>query len=189
MGDIEARGRKRAKRRNVKKLVLGTVGIAGLLGIALVAPNVLTGMKKLGLIPTGREKEVINRARDRLLKQGLLKREDGFLRLTIRGEIELRTTELKEATATPKRWDGRWRILIFDIPEHRRGTRDQIRRALVSIGFVQLQQSVWAYPYDCEDFIALLKADLHVGKDMLYMIVDELEGGHRLKQQFGLDDR
>jgi DNA-binding transcriptional regulator PaaX len=35
-----------------------------------------------------------------------------------------------------KKWDGKWRVLIFDIPETRRFDRDNIRRALISIGFM-----------------------------------------------------
>jgi len=54
------------------------------------------------------------------------------------------------------------------------------------IGFVHLQDSVWTYPYDCEDLIVLLKADFKIGKDILYMIVDELEGDWRLRKEFGL---
>ena len=88
--------------------------------------------------------------------------------------------------ARPKRWDRKWRILIFDIPEYRKGLRDKIRRTLGVIGFVRLQDSVWVYPHDCEDLIAFLKADFRVGKDMLYMIVEELEGDGHLKRHFGL---
>ena len=85
-----------------------------------------------------------------------------------------------------KRWDGKWRILIFDIPERRKILREKIRNTLHSVGFVRLQDSVWAYPYDCEDFVALLKADFRVGNDLLYMIVEELEGGRRLQEQFDI---
>ena len=76
--------------------------------------------------------------------------------------------------------------MIFDIPEYRKTLRPQIRRSLQTVGFIRLQDSVWIYPYDCEDFIVLLKAELKIGKDILYMIVDELEGDTRIKEQFGL---
>lgn len=54
------------------------------------------------------------------------------------------------------------------------------------IGFVRLQDSVWVYPYDCEDFIALLKAELKVGKDVLYAIVDTIEFDKHIRRHFGL---
>ncbi|MBI5004024.1 CRISPR-associated endonuclease Cas2 [Candidatus Kaiserbacteria bacterium] len=185
MGKIEESGRKRKRRKDVTSFVLGTVALTGMLGVAMVAPNVLSAMGKLGLVPGRRQKEIINRARDRLVRDGLLER-DGFkLKLTSKGEAVLRRLEARDfASQAPKRWDGKWRVLIFDIPEYRKGLRDKVRRALRSIGFVRLQNSVWAYPYDCEDLIALLKADFKVGKDMLYMIVEELEGDWHLKKYF-----
>lgn len=80
-------------------------------------------------------------------------------------------------------------MLIFDIPEYRKGLREKIRRSLIAVGFERLQDSVWVYPYDCEDFIMLLKADFKVGKDMLYMVVDELEYDLPLRRRFGLRSR
>src|SRR3989338_8430429 len=174
MGNLEASGRQKTRRKNITPFVLGAVGGAGILGLAVVAPNVLGAMGKLGLMPGRRQKEIINRARDRLLKQGLLRREHGFLRLTPKGPDKFRLLQARESAMTrPRRWDRRWRVLIFDIPAYSKSMRDKIRRAVESIGSVRLQDSVWVYPYDCEDLITLLKADFRIGKDILYMIVDE----------------
>ena len=187
MGTLEASGRVKTKRKNITSFILGAVGIAGVLGLAMVAPNVLGAMDKLGFMPGKRQKEIVNRARDRLLRQGLLQRENGFLRLTAKGHAALHLLQARDfRSKKPRRWDGKWRILIFDIPEYRRALRNKIRQTLLAIGFVRLQDSVWIYPYDCEDFVALLKADFKVGKDVLYMIVEELEGNRYLKHHFNL---
>ena len=82
--------------------------------------------------------------------------------------------------------DKKWRVLAFDIKEYRRDTRDKLRKTLVSIGFERLQNSVWIYPYDCEDLIALAKADLRIGADVLYMIVERLEHDKHLREHFSL---
>ncbi len=87
----------------------------------------------------------------------------------------------------PKRWDKKWRVLIFDIRERQRGIRDKLRRALINIGFARLQNSVWIYPYDCEDLVTLLKADFRIGKDILYLVVDELEFDRPILKHFGLE--
>lgn len=187
MGRLEESGKRKTKRKNIKSFILNTIGVAGVLGVALIAPNVLGAMAKLGMMPGRRQKEVINRARDRLVRQGLLVRERGYLRLTAKGQRAALLLQASEFNAgRPRKWDGKWRILIFDIPEYRRPLRNKIRQTLIAIGFVRLQDSVWIYPYDCEDLVALLKADFKVGKDMLYMIVEELEGERRVKQKFGL---
>ena len=187
MGKMELQSRLRTRKNNIQKIILGTVAAAGLLGIVAVAPNVIGAMAKLGIIPTKRQKEIIKRSRERLVSRGLLEYKDGFLRLTKNGEAELRGLENTDfKLKKPKKWDKKWRALIFDIKESKKSLREKVRRTLISIGFVRLQDSVWIYPYDCEDLMTLLKADFKIGKDLLYMIVDELEYDVQLLEKFGL---
>lgn len=47
-----------------------------------------------------------------------------------------------------KRKDGRWQMVIFDIPENKRNLRDLLRECLQFLGYQMLQQSVWVCPYD-----------------------------------------
>ena len=117
----------------------------------------------------------------------MVKNEQGVLKLSPKGETKLRQLELQDFKfQKPKKWDKKWRLLFFDIPEYRRPLREKIRRTLRLIGFQKLQDSVWVYPHPCEDLIALLKADFKVGKDMLYLIVDFVENDQALKKTFGL---
>ena len=51
---------------------------------------------------------------------------------------------------------------------------------------MRLQDSVWVFPYDCEDFIALLKAELKIGAAVLYMVVEHIENDKHLRSHFGL---
>ena len=53
-------------------------------------------------------------------------------------------------------------------------------------GLLRLQDSVWVYPYDCEDIVTLLKTDFGIGKHLLYLIVDELENDKNLREDFNL---
>lgn len=57
-------------------------------------------------------------------------------------KIQFKTKEKK------KRPDGKWQMLIFDIPEKKRRLRDLLRENLNILGFKMLQQSVWVCPYD-----------------------------------------
>lgn len=50
-----------------------------------------------------------------------------------------------------KRKDGKWIMLIFDIPEKYRKSRDLLRSILHNLGYKMLQQSVWVTPYDVLD--------------------------------------
>lgn len=164
--------------------------VAALTGVFIMAPAMPAALSKLGLLPQiSSDTSTIGRARKRLISRGLLVEHKGFLRMTPKGIATLRLLEAQYAIGNPRSWDGRWRVLIFDVPEYRKSVRDKIRRTLMHIGFVRLQDSVWIYPYDCEDLIALLKADFRIGKDVLYMIVDELEWDSKLRKDFGLRAR
>ncbi|MFZ1720413.1 MAG: hypothetical protein WAU28_03620 [Candidatus Moraniibacteriota bacterium] len=50
----------------------------------------------------------------------------------------------------PRKWDKKWRVVIFDIPEKDRVFRGILREHLHEIGFFKLQQSVFVHPYPCE---------------------------------------
>ena len=187
MSNLEEKSRKRKKKENIQKAVLSAVKMAGLLSVAAVAPNSIQYLKSLGLIPARRQEEVILRSRDQLISGGFLKYKNSFVTLTEKGKAKLELLEVKDwKIDKPRKWDGKWRVLIFDIPESKRPLRDKIRRTLFGIGFVRLQDSVWIYPYACEDLVNLLKADFKVGKDLLYLIVDFIENDKWLKKLFGL---
>jgi len=111
-----------------------------------------------------------------------------LVRITPAGRRVLALEEQKTALQLQKkkRWDKRWRVVIFDIPEYRRGTRDKLRLTMRTAGFYRLQDSVWIYPYDCEDFMALVKADLQIGNAVLYMVVEKIENDSKVKTHFML---
>src|SRR3989344_5018836 len=188
MGKIEIESRKRSRNRNIQKIILQSIAAAGLLSVALVAPNSLKLLKDLGILPKRRQREIIRASRDRLVKHGLLFRnEKGYLRLTAKGEAKLRQLELCDFKLKfPKRWDKKWRVLIFDISTKKRGLRDKVRNTLKTIGFYKLQHSVWVFPHSCEDLITLLKADFKIGDDLIYMIVDSIENDKKVRDHFYL---
>jgi len=187
MGILEESSKRKAQHGEVQKLILETVKFAGLLSVSLVAPNVIGAMGKLDIISTKRQSEVVNSSASTLAKKGLLKFNGKFYELTAEGEKKLRELELRGyRLKRPKRWDRKWRVIIFDIPEKKRKARDRIRHLFISAGLYRLQDSVWVYPYDCEDIIGLLKTDFGVGKDVLYMIVDEIESDRHLREEFSL---
>jgi CRISPR-associated endonuclease Cas2 len=184
MGKLEKENRKRIRRNTIKKIILASVATAGVLSVALVAPNIFIGLKKLGFTP---KRLNTKRSRDSLVKGGFLYYEGSNLRLTKKGENELYKLEQNNfVIKKPRKWDKKWRVLIFDIPENKRWIRQKIRMTLRSIGFLKLQNSVWVYPYDCEDYINLIKSDLKVGRSVLYMIVDSIEYDNNIKKHFKL---
>ncbi|OGZ57078.1 MAG: hypothetical protein A2728_02495 [Candidatus Spechtbacteria bacterium RIFCSPHIGHO2_01_FULL_38_11] len=55
-----------------------------------------------------------------------------------------------------QKWDGKWRFIVFDIPEKQRYCRDALRGKLETLEFFRIQQSVYLFPYSCEKEIDLL---------------------------------
>src|SRR3990167_6059345 len=192
MGKLEKELKRRVKRQNIQKAILYGVAAAGLLSVAVLAPNALQALKFFGIEPKNKwQKYNINHSIKRLKNNGLIcfeKTDRGtFARLTQKGEEKLRKFRLLGyKLKKPKRWDKKWRMLIFDIKEERKGTRDKIRFTLNRMGFLRLQDSVWVYPYDCEDYINLLKADLKIGKDLLYIVAEKIENDKSLVRFFRL---
>lgn len=186
MGRIEEKSRILTRRTRLKFLILESVKVAGLLSIFLVAPNVIGALAKLGIIASPRQQEIAKRSYKRMIAAGLLKFDGKFLRLTEKGERELESLTLASQKTRRRKWDGKWRVLIFDIPDRRRNVRDKVRSTLRMIGFERLQDSVWIHPYDCEDHMTLLKADFKIGREMLYMVVDALEGDDWLRKKFSV---
>ena len=110
------------------------------------------------------------------------------VRLTQKGKRELERYQQAVVSITkPKTWDGKFRLIIFDIKEWKRSSRDKLREWLMNLGFVRLQNSVWAYPYDCREIIVLLKANFRLGKEVLYLTADYLENDEWLRKFFGLN--
>lgn len=187
MGKLEKNSRKRSKRKHLQRLILQTVATTGLLGVGLLAPNVVGALNKLGLIPNFRQKEYIASSATKMVKRGLLSFNGKYYQLTSQGEKLLRCWQFDDfRLEKPKKWDKKWRVIIFDIPEKKRRARDDLTVLFRKAGIRRLQNSVWIYPYDCEDVITLLKTDFGLGKYLLYMIVDELENDKHLREEFGI---
>lgn len=191
MGKLEKESHIRNRGAHLQRAILKSVAMAGVLSVAVVAPNALRIFKMLGVdkMLDRNTRQGINVSRRRLVERGLLSyTKEGFVELTKKGEQKLYDMEKCDyALPRPQRWDKKWRILIFDIPEKKRLIRDKVRLTLSSIGFKRLQHSVWVYPYDCEDLITLIKTDFKIGKDLLYLIVDSIENDRPILKWFGLD--
>ena len=97
MGHLEEKSKERSRRSSLQGIILGTVAVAGVLAVGLMAPNVIGAMGKLGMLPKRREDEYINAARKRLKERGFLAEHDGFLRVTSKGRIHLSRLVLKLA--------------------------------------------------------------------------------------------
>lgn len=104
---------------------------------------------------------------------------------TGRGALGESISKAKNLLAT-KKWDHKWRMAAFDIPEKYAALRNRVRDILKKAGFIKLQHSVWIFPHDCEELIRLIKDESRLSKHILYGVLERIEDEERLKKLFRL---
>lgn len=174
--------------KNLGNILLASIAVAGILSVAVVAPNAMQIIKHF--LPENdikrHYKYRANTSLKKLISDGYVKENISngkkYFTLTTRGK--LRYQSLKDRK--PKRWDGKWRIVSFDVYEKNRSKRNLLRKELQAYGFQMLHQSMWVYPYPCDEYVALLKSDLSFGKNVQYMLVDYIDMHIELKKNFDL---
>lgn len=160
------------RRVPIQTIVLATLAIGGVLTTALVAPKMLQLFDYLNPISrrnTVRFNKRIAQALARLEQRGLIHMEgdgrDQEIHIAKAGEV---LVEQLYAAAyvipLPVRWDGKWRLIMFDVPEKRKKIRDTLRLLLRNAGFVHFQDSAWIQPYPCDELVTLLRSHLVSGK-------------------------
>ncbi len=192
MGTIESEAKKKRRNTELKQALLAAVALTGVVLVAAIAPNAPAALMKLPSMQRAKLRYQYRTVLGRLAAQGriVFEERDGkrYARITEEGRKALAFEQEKAnlRNIKKKRWNERWRVVIFDVPEKRRQTRDRLRIVMQETGFVHLQDSVWVFPYDCEDFVALLKAELKIGAAVLYMVVEQIENDKHLRAHFGL---
>ena len=196
VGKIVARARGN-RRVPLQTIILGTLAITGVLATALVAPNALRIFEYLN--PTSRRNSIRFNQR---IKQAILRLErSGLIHITgedKKREIHLTSQGEKKINALytgayviplPVRWDGKWRLVMFDVPEKRKKVRDILRMLLRSAGFIHFQHSAWIQPYPCDELVTLLRSHLGSGKSEIRYLVASFvdESDYAFRKHFNLD--
>lgn len=87
----------------------------------------------------------------------------------------------------PKKWDRKWRLVIFDISQLKKFFREAFRGKLKELGFYLLQKSIWIIPYDCRNEIEILRDFFGLSKKEVRLIVaEDVENSEELKKIFKL---
>lgn len=130
-----------------------------------------------------REKDQINYAKKyyylkkKKLIRTFIKNKKTYVELTVKGKKRaLYYCQKKIAIKRAKKWDGKWRIIIFDIPESRKFKRDTLRNRLKFLGLIEIQKSVYVYPFDFKRELDFLVGWLVIYKYAKYIIGDIIQG-------------
>jgi DNA-binding transcriptional regulator PaaX len=107
-----------------------------------------------------------------------------YFKLTKTGEMQ--ALMLKARLSHKGKWDGKWRIVIFDIPEGTKKERDQLRRLLLENNFCKWQASVYISPHPINRQAIDYLKETGLIQYIRFARIDELDEDKDLKKRFGL---
>ena len=106
--------------------------------------------------------------------------------LTKKGKLKALTFHFEKMKIERKNWDGKWRLVIFDVPEKIRKGRDALREKLLKLGFYELQKSALVFPYECENELEFIIEFFGLRPFVRVAILETIDNELHLKQHFKL---
>ena len=155
-------------------IIVGTAALPAL-------PMVLVGAVKLW---KDVNKTDLGRIVKRLEKQKMLtikeKKGKTSIEITEKGKKRIVEYDFENINRKAKRRDGKWRVIIFDIPEGKKRSREALRSKLLQIGCVRWQDSVFVSAFPCKEEIDFLCHYLEISDYVTMAILDRIERGEKL---------
>lgn len=109
------------------------------------------------------------------------------IKITRKGKAKLLKYKLGSMQISkPKSWDGKWRLILYDIKKFKKREQRDLRLMLRQLEFLPLQKSVYLTPYSCKGEIEFLREHFNVGEGVLYAVVETIENEDVYKKYFGL---
>lgn len=109
------------------------------------------------------------------------------VQITKKGQRKLLKYRLDELQITkPEKWDGKWRIVTYDVPVEKNFARNALRETLKRLEFLELQKSVYLYPYPCMDVVEFIREIYGIGEHVTLLTVGYLEDEEVYREHFKL---
>jgi len=173
------------------KFMLAIVALSGVAIVGAVAPGIFTAIRNLSKSKRYSDQQLknayYNLRRAKLINVIEEKNGKSRVELTLNGKKKVREFTLEKLKINvPKKWDKKWRLLIFDIPTQRKfnNARNALRQKIKELDFFQLQKSVWIHPFPCEEEILFVAETYDVEKYVEILIVEKLLHENMVKKEF-----
>ena len=163
-------------------------------GAVVVAPGGVAGTMEVvqkffaGERVDPREEEKVRRALRYLRSKKLIDVQRQYQKevfsLTKLGYFKARKLMRSFGIPKPKKWDGKWRLVVFDIPHLKKDKSDWFRSQLKNLGFANIQKSIWVHPYECRDQVFFLTDIAFIKPYVRYVVAEEVTGGKDLRRRF-----
>ncbi len=165
--------------RSLAHALLAAAALGGIVLAMLLAPNAFQVLGRRHRRDDWWTKREANRKRirealERIRRKRLVtyheRGKETFIKVTDEGRAYLRKFEFDAMRLRPAgRWDGKWRLFIFDIPETLARERNALRKKLRDLDFYQLQKSAWIHPHECRDEIDFISQFLAIDRYVVYL--------------------
>ncbi len=133
----------------------------------------------------------LGKSADQLERRGLIEKistkEGVQIKITDRGKTQLLLYQLDDLKPPVCKWDGKWRLVFFDIGKIKGSRRDKFRNYLRQIGMEMFQESVFVSPYDITGQVKYLREILDIPDSIKMARLDWVENEDDLKEIFQLN--
>ena len=127
----------------------------------------------------GHNEQSVRVAVSRTMKQGWLQSErqgnKSYYFLTPRGEARVEEAASRIYKLKPNNWDGKWRMLMYTIPEEKRQIRDELRKELLWSGFGSFSNGCWISPNDLAKEVRVIIKKYEI-QDYVDLFISEYKG-------------
>jgi phenylacetic acid degradation operon negative regulatory protein len=181
---------KKFTKNEAGEIILSTLLTVGFLTFAIAMPNAVQIFKYFDPKNT-KDKWKIKRSLTRLedgnlIKKRLIAGEEQYILTETGKKRAMRYHLFSMKIAEQSKWDGLWRIVMFDIPENKRSARLAINLALKKLGCIQYQKSVFITPYPCAKEIDFVGECFDARRHLRLITAKEIESEIKLKKHFSL---
>lgn len=133
---------------------------------------------------------IILRAADKLERRGFAEKintpEGIVVKITDRGKKQILKFSINNFRPKTGKWDGKWRMVFFDIPTLQNSKRNQLRRYLQMLGMKRMQESVWVSPFDVLSEVKYIREVLEIPHNVKLAEINYLENSAELREIFAV---
>lgn len=124
-----------------------------------------------------------------LKRQGLIEDfvegKEKFIEITSKGLSRIERFKDRETIIErPRKWDGKWRLVIYDVPKKYDNERGYFRSDLIANGFQKIQESVYVHPFECATAVNKLSSRLNISQYVLTTISEIIQGEEQIIEKF-----
>lgn len=99
-----------------------------------------------------------------------------YARITQKGRQRLSSLKLDSKNSIANiGWDGKWRIVLLDLPESRKAERESLRYLLKKAGFICLKNSAWISPFPFEFMFKNIKKDFGLSTELMIFVTEDID--------------